>query len=247
MEPVLAEYTEVFEILVDDKEAGLKGEGSCGDSWVSSRGEEGLKVRPIEITGKGTERDSECRQDRLRSLLASFNTTVSIRALAALRFLESFEVDIVADLRGHLFECLGFVEDEEGEIGDVDGCRVESVHRLELGVTRGQLRVQGGPGQIRAIDPVPGTEGRVPRALTFEVLGLCCVANRLLDSVYFRHLLGDSARFPAPGGGFLVPGRVDVVGTLLLEQFPEIIKRLERRLRQWSCLPELSWHGGKGH
>ncbi|KAF6138881.1 hypothetical protein GIB67_018612 [Kingdonia uniflora] len=33
MEPVLVEYTEVFGILVDDKEAGLKGEESCGDRW----------------------------------------------------------------------------------------------------------------------------------------------------------------------------------------------------------------------
>ncbi|KAF6138603.1 hypothetical protein GIB67_032497 [Kingdonia uniflora] len=36
MEPVPAEDTEVFRFLVDDKEAGLKGEGSCGDRLYAS-------------------------------------------------------------------------------------------------------------------------------------------------------------------------------------------------------------------
>ncbi|KAF6172031.1 hypothetical protein GIB67_029449 [Kingdonia uniflora] len=49
MEPISAEDTEVFKFLVDDKEASLKGDGSCGDRGRSG---EGLKVRPIEITVK---------------------------------------------------------------------------------------------------------------------------------------------------------------------------------------------------
>ncbi|KAF6173774.1 hypothetical protein GIB67_007450 [Kingdonia uniflora] len=52
MKHVLAEDTEVFGFLIDDKEAGLMGDGSYGYSWVSSRGGEGLKVRPVEIAGK---------------------------------------------------------------------------------------------------------------------------------------------------------------------------------------------------
>ncbi|KAF6158921.1 hypothetical protein GIB67_012338 [Kingdonia uniflora] len=49
MEPVPVEDTEVFGFLADDKEAGLK---DMYHGWISGRGGEGLKVRPIEITGK---------------------------------------------------------------------------------------------------------------------------------------------------------------------------------------------------
>ncbi|KAF6152926.1 hypothetical protein GIB67_039633 [Kingdonia uniflora] len=62
-------------------------------------------------------------------MLSRFVEVGSVRRLGVFaRSLESFEVDIAVDLREHLFECLGFVEDEcvysdfsifvEGELGD---------------------------------------------------------------------------------------------------------------------------------
>ncbi|KAF6138883.1 hypothetical protein GIB67_018614, partial [Kingdonia uniflora] len=184
--------------------------------WVSSRGGEGLKVRPIEITGKvsnilvlmSCSEDEFVRTLEGKAFVRMVTIAFVIGAIGLPRSDFNWERDAPYGV------CLNVLSQSpvrrerswvmewdanavtEGEIGDVDGCRVEN--------------------------------------------------NRLLDSVYFRHLLGDSVRFPTPGGGFLVPGRVETDGALLLEQFPEIVKRLERRLCQWSCLPELSWHGGKG-
>ncbi|KAF6145160.1 hypothetical protein GIB67_020351 [Kingdonia uniflora] len=66
-------------------------------------------------------------------MLSRFVKVDSVRRLGVFAgFLESFEVDIAVDLREHLFEYLGFVEDEEGEIGDVDGYRVECVRLKRL-------------------------------------------------------------------------------------------------------------------
>ncbi|KAF6170739.1 hypothetical protein GIB67_015691 [Kingdonia uniflora] len=120
MKPIPAEDTEVFGFLIDEKEAGLKGEVSYGDrSDFDWEGDAPYGFCP------------GCVGSGMR-MLSQFAEVGSVRRLGMLvGFMESFEVDISVDLRGHLFEYLEFVEDEEGEIGDVDGCRVECVVNIQ--------------------------------------------------------------------------------------------------------------------
>ncbi|KAF6162590.1 hypothetical protein GIB67_003136 [Kingdonia uniflora] len=115
--------------------------------WVSGRGSEGLKVRSIEITGKvgNVLVQTSCSEDEFERTLEgeAFVRIVTIAfVIGAIRLLRS---DFDWEKGCAIWVLPGCAE---GEIGDVDGCRVECVVYIQhcaprFGLERDDVRRVG--------------------------------------------------------------------------------------------------------